>query len=181
MGVYTIYIGKGIIIPTKLFIKKYLGIMNDMHNDKNNDMHTITETIIKKYVGETFDFSFLGHDAFQSRNDDMGILYNTDNEKSFELIKQWIEEAKCIDISLTKVEFYSDLMFIGVFDDACTDYGEFGYYVKAPEIIYGLPALIPGIIRCYNKYSKTDCNKLVEIFGQNPCIWTFTNDCVCCG
>ena len=73
-----------------------------------------------------------------------------------------------------------DLMFIG----HCKDLepgGEFGYYIKTPELLYSLPALLPEIISYSAELAKMDVYNLKTIFGQEPCIWTFASDCHCCG
>lgn len=97
------------------------------------------------------------------------------------MIKKWqkIEGEDNTDIPITSLGC-GKLMFIGYYESICDD-REFSWYIKAPEIIYGLPALIPSIIRCYNKYKDYDCSNLEETFGQTPCIWTFAQDCACCG
>lgn len=180
MGIYELFLGKGIIVPVKTFVRKYLDEINAIFTDGEDDEEFLTNFIKNKF-GDEFDLSKLGHDALESRHKDMSILDGTDNMQAFNQIKKCLELEKSnhTDLPIDSLGC-GDLMFIGYYESICTDC-EFSWYVKAPEIIYGLPALIPTIIKCYNKYKDLDCLKLENEFGQTSCIWTFAQDCACCG
>lgn len=75
---------------------------------------------------------------------------------------------------------YTDLMFIGKMKTIESD-GEFSYYVKAPEIIYGLTGLLDSIVQIYPTLKTFDCSDLEQALKLKPSIWTFASDCACCG
>lgn len=170
--------GKGIIIPVKKFVQMYLSEINKIFED-GNDEHEALDKIVKEFVNEKYEVSSLGHDALESRHGDMQALDKTPNMKAFNQIQEWRKESYPKDLPIQSLSCGGDLMFIGVYmplGDA-----ELSYYVKAPEIIYSLPAFIPHIIDCYETLKQYDYSDLEKTFGQEACIWTFTSDCACCG
>ena len=171
--------GKGIIIPVKIFVKRYLAQIQEIYTDGDDEVQAL-EQIVKKYIGEQYCVSSLGHDALESRHGNMQVLDGTTNMEAFELLQKMKIEAKDMSDDLPILSLHcGDLMFIGHYESLGSS--EFEYYIKTPEVLYGLPALIPDIIRCYSKYIDMDCSQLQTIFEQNPCIWTFAPDCHCCG
>ena len=118
----------------------------------------------------------VGHDAFESRHGDMNVLANT---KNYEIIKEIRSLQKTeLDVKFESVHC-SNLIFIGSYKEIGS--GEFEYYIKAPEVIYGLTSLLDDIVEILPIIKKKDCTKLTKLFNQDVCIWTFAPDCACCG
>ena len=194
MGVYEIYMGKGIIVPIKVFVRKFHKEIEEIYKE-NHDEQEVVEEIVKKYLGD-YKVSTLGHDAFQGRH---GLVFdmfeNTANGKSGKRIANLMggidsENGNEDLVDLEKVDDEdkdlpftsigcSELIFIGHFENICPT--EFSYYLKAPEVIYGMASCLPLIMKHYPILLATDCSSLDEIFNQESCIWTFANDCSCCG
>jgi hypothetical protein len=187
MGVNEIYMGKGIIVPVRVFVKHFLKEINEIYTENIVYEHEIVEKIVKKYIGD-YKICTLGHDAFMGRH---GLIFDmfedTPNERSANRIgalmsnKQYDENDEN-DENDEKLPFdslgCSDLMFIGYFINIGPS--ELSYYIKAPEVIYSLAACIPLIIKHYPILLSKDCSSL-NIFNQEACIWTFASDCCCCG
>ena len=72
-------------------------------------------------------------------------------------------------------------MFIGTFKSLESETGEFSYYVKMSEILYGMAGLLPDIVEYYPKLVAKDCHEIKKAIGLKPCIWLFAPDCGCCG
>lgn len=178
MGIYDIYMGKGIIIPVKRFVRHFLDTVKEFHTDGGDDTETL-EKVAKKRLGPDYMICSLGHDALESRDGDMQVFEDDDDHReAFDMIKEWRKEvAKDNDLPITSL-WCGDLMFVGYHKSLER---EFSYYVKAPEILYGMAAILPKIVEIYPIMKNADCSKLEEEFGQKPCIWTFAPDCACCG
>ena len=127
----------------------------------------------------------LGHDAFEARHGltfDMFINVSTQDNKrncAVQSIENALVESKTLPENDMLVDS-NQYLFIGNYNDIC-DEAELGYYVKTPEVIYSLAAMIPSIIKYYPVLSKLKFNKLEQMLKQKACIWTFCGDCHCCG
>lgn len=180
MGIYSICLGKGIIIPVKVFMDKYMDEIRELHKQDCHDIDLIYD-IIKRHFGEEFTVSQLGHDALESRNGMNDVLGNTINSEIYLKIKELRDNIKREYIEPFEYLSAEGLIFIGKHTELDKHNGEFGYYLKTPELIYGLTALIPQIISYSVELTTFDTSILEKEFDQTPCIWTFTNDCACCG
>lgn len=181
MGIYSICLGKGIMIPVKMFVLKYLDEINETYED-GDDEYVILEKLVKKHIGEEYQISSVGHDAFQNRSGMECVLGDSLNSKVYPQIKEWREKSKENNVEVPFEQLgCSDLIFIGRFKELDAHNGEFGYYIKTPELLYGLTALIPQIVEYSLKLSNIDVSILNEKLDQIPCVWTFSMDCHCCG
>ena len=179
MGIYNIIMGKGIIIPVKQFVIQYLKEIEGIFNEGEDEQEFLTE-VVKKFIGAEYLVCPIGHDAFDSRYG-MELLENSENAIAYKMIKKWRKQAKKNNDELPISGLgCGDLMFIG-HCKTLEPGGEFGYYIKTPELLYSLPALLPEIISYSLELAKVDVSSLQTIFGQQPCIWTFASDCHCCG
>ncbi len=179
MGIYDIIMGKGIIIPVKLFVIQYSKEIEGIFEEGEDEVEFLTK-LVEKFIGKEYQVSKIGHDAFDSR-DGMKLLECSENEIAYQIIKEWRTQAKKNDDDLPISSLgCSDLMFIGRFKNLEPG-DEFGNYIKTPDLLYSLPALLPEIISYSLQLAKMDVSILQSIFGQPPCIWTFADDCHCCG
>jgi hypothetical protein len=199
MGVYELYMGKGIIVPVRTFVKHFLKEINEIH--KPSFEHETLQEIVKKYIGD-YEICSIGHDAFKGRHGFISDMFeNTPNESMIERIGDMIsgkekedeekeekeeeereedeEEEEQKEDNLPFVSLgCGDLIFIGHFNNICPN--ELSYYIKAPEVIYSLAACIPLIVKYYPILLAKECKSL-NIFEQEARIWTFATDCCCCG
>ena len=192
MGVYTLTIGKGVMIPVKWFVHTHLKEITKKHKayvqrgEWRDDPSDVIREVVQEKYGPEFDISPVGHDAFESRHGfaSMGILNGSEQQEALAVLKGLTEECKELNLP-TELEEYTHLdcgsiMFIGFHEDiASARGGEFEYYLKTPELLYGLVALIPSIIRLYQVMSTKDTSELAAL--GKPVIWTFATDCCCCG
>jgi len=117
--------------------------------------------LTEQRIGEDqYEIIQLGHDAFNFRFSLDHVLPNHSEHLEQLKSKEWF--------------------FVGHAQEIPAE-GEFSYYVKAPEIIYGLAGLLDGIVEIYPQLKTRDCSSLEEFYGQKALIWTFANDCSCCG
>lgn len=183
MGIYNLYIGKGIIIPVKIFVNHFKSaVITDYNSDDKHSGFSREATLgnIVATIRPDLKIINLGHDALETRFG-IGVPECDEADDNYEacvVIRQMIKDAISLPDLDIDYEPNSDLVFIGVFSEICD--AELSYRIKVPEVIYGLPAFIPGLIRGYNKYSVIQIPELAAIFGQQPCIWTFAPDCACC-
>jgi len=151
MGVYEILMGKGIIIPIELFKQKFPEL--DVGEMNDSDM---------KSLGFSHQLVTLGHDAFESRNKNMcGCMLEG-------------EDRPALDDYIGK-----ELMFIGKYMGICD--GELSYYIKAPEVIYSMAGMVQNIAKALPELNEYDTTDIEKLFDVKSAIWTFTNDCCCCG
>lgn len=165
MGVYSILLGKGILLPRKTLAK----IVRERNNVNliNEDTNYGFAMEVKYALNNDWEVVSLGHDAFVSRNGD--------------ILEAFDQKHRTLSDDIIKNEDLESLVFIGYTKDLCLPNGEFSWYVNAPEIIYGLAALIPQILTDWPLLEKIDCSALHEYFGREPQMWTFVPDCCCCG
>lgn len=181
MGIYSINMGNGILISTTEFVKMF---EKEFEDSVYQDGIEIAVDIIKRQFGGKYEISLLGHDALTSRDGDMDIFTDTVHHETFYQIKNQKKEKYEIPASLEEKTFFGcgDIFFIGVREEiSANGGGEFEYYIKSSEVIYGLAVLLPSIVKLYPELQKVDVEPLRSTFHQNPCIWTFTDDCHCCG
>jgi len=178
MGIYSINLGKGIIVPVKVFVKKHLEKVLKIYKEEEGDLEETISLIVTEVYGNEYQVTSIGHDAFKSRDGKMDVL-GGDNKIAFDIINKLREQVE--DDLPIKIITFSDLIFIGYFRVIESTGGDLEYYVKTPELLYGLPSLLPSIIEAYGEMSNKDCSVLKGEFEQNPCIWTFAIDCNCCG
>jgi hypothetical protein len=174
MGIYELFIGKGIIVPASLVYKYYRSELCDTKVELIDDFSDIIEDKFGCSISQ------LGHDALEGRHD--MILFDDDERNNIieNLKSEILNLADCADPSNEDSPFSNkDLMFIGEYKSL--DAHEFSYYVKAPEIIYGLSALLPNILALYPKYNEMNIGGLEATFAQKPLVWIFAGDCACCG
>ncbi len=170
MGIYTLLMGNGIILPLAKIAEIY--DIGDVDNYGPFEHAERFEEAIRKQTSIDFRVIELSHDAFKFRHG----FCNTDLFEGSESHWSTLSKLKLLD----RKPHDEDLFFIGYAEDIPCG-GEFGYYVKAPEVIYGLSALLPGIVELYPRLLATDCSELEHLFEQKSSVWTFTNDCGCCG
>jgi hypothetical protein len=196
MGVYDLQMGKGVFISAEIFVMKYTNQINDYVNNykeksRSLECREIFSYIVKTYIDPKCEVYPLGHDAFEARHGNVFdfIEFPNDEEKKDRIdacksIKLMIDESKSNQISDKMNDQIdgemSDILFIGCTENICEDF-ELGYYVKAPEIIYTMSAMIPNIIKYHPILKDIKFDNLEEVFSQPPCIWIFSTDCCCCG
>lgn len=158
------YIGKGIIIPTILFVKKYKA--EKMYHD--DPYGTIEQIFSDNNIHPGYKWFRLGHDAFDI-NKRCSMCDIFDGVDGYEdTIQMIIDESD------------DDLLFIGYYNEVLLSSGcQMSAAPSAIEIIYSMPILLPSIIKSYISLKDKECNDLEETFDQKPLIWTF-GDCVCC-
>ena len=180
MGIYDILLGKGVIIPVKIFVRCFLDEVKEKYEENEDELEVIQE-IVNELFGKNYQVIGLGHDAFEGRHGSMFDMFDeTEQENPAEKLSKLIQKSKEIsndDLPFTGVGC-GDMIFIG-FAESITP-GDLSYYVKAPEIIYYMTACLPLIIKHYPILLEKDCNVLNEMFGTMS-MWTFTRDCTCCG
>jgi hypothetical protein len=179
MGVDLLYMGYGVVIPVKTFVKKYLKEVNEIIQIENctDDRETL-QTVVNRKIGN-FEICSLGHDAFTSRSGYLSSLED-DHEEAFQHIQESRETAnldKEVKLPITGL-FCGDLMFIGTFKSLGK---ELGHRAQAPEVIYGFSGMLENIVCWYPILKGVDSAILAETFGQKPCMWIFAPDCICCG
>lgn len=174
MGVDSIQLGKGVIISVKVFYEKFKEEIEEMMKTKT-DCHEIANLLIKKHIGN-YEMSTLGHDAFQGRHGFVFDMFeNADQEESCDMISSMMQDMQ--DKLDSKFSLgCGDMMFIGA--HYTISEVDLSYYIKAPEVIYSIASFIPNIMKYYPILNTMNMD---EIFGQKPKIWTFTDDCCCCG
>jgi len=198
MGVSEIYLGKGVVVPVEYFVRKYLGYFKE-HYDGGDEWEVIDSLIKEKFGDDGVKWCQVGHDAFEGRGGLMKISLLDKNMKAVEQIMGYVDDGLEWDydkdsgsdhkrsedleeIPVETVGVGGKFLFIGYFEEIeSDDGGEFSHYVKAPEIIYSLAALIPSMMEIYPRLLEKKCDKLEEEFKQSMGIWTFTSDCCCCG
>jgi len=165
--------GKGIILSVSELEKHFESLLTPEYiQECSEDVFLIFNRLIKDHINSKYSISFLGHDAFQSYSGDMEILSGTENGKQLELTKNSKHK--------TKLHYYTKFCFVGVYTEIPSK-EELEYEVTLPELLYGLPALLPGIMELYPKLQAQNCEELIKEFPQyKPCIWTFAGDCHCC-
>jgi len=169
-------------------MRKFLDEILKKRKSRKSDLdaEVIFSEIIKEILGDQYAVTSVGHDAFESRHGHMDILDGTDQALALKkLLKIRKEERDKKNEFPNNLHEYltfgcSDLMFIGVYEELKVP-GEFEYYVKTPEVIYGLPAIIPAIMNVYPRLLNTTLKELEVEFDQTSYIWTFAEDCHCCG
>ena len=181
MGVYNINIGKGVVVHLSTIYRKYKDeIKKYIEKYENGDLEIEfdnigVEVMLTKIIG--YPVSTFGHDAFQFRDgffktdlfDREDVLSQNTSPDLTDLVDDpiWIQ-ISYIDPQNLFIGFYNVL--------EGEDSGEFGWYVKAPEVIYGIAGIIPDIIKFMSKdFNTTD---LSNMFNQKDRIWTFTSDCL---
>jgi hypothetical protein len=166
--------GKGIILSVSELEKHFELLLTPEHISRcSEDVFLIFNRLIKDHINSKYSISFLGHDAFRSYSGDMEILSGTENGKQLEL-------TKISKHDVTKLCYYTKFCFVGVYNEIPSE-EELEYEVTVPELLYGLPALLPGIMELYPKLQAQNCEELIKEFPQyKPCIWTFAGDCHCC-
>lgn len=184
MGIYNISMGKGIItsfgVLEKLFENE---LTEEFIVSHRGDMCQTLDSLAKKRLGKDYSVIFLGHDAFSSRRGNMDILANSEDfelQKQLDSISYWKQKHQ---EGKGNNHFFNSfvLCFIGICDEIESTGGEFGYLVKTPELLYGLPALLPSIIKLYIRLEAEKCEELSKFYpGLTPRIWTFGGDCHCC-
>jgi hypothetical protein len=181
MGVYDIYMGKGIILPVSVFVRRFLKEIQELTADKATDgceqeiiEEEIIEEIVKKYIGD-YEVCTIGHDAFNGRYGSIAEMF--DGTDAFDNIITSESDVDNSDLPFTSIHC-STAIFIGYYKSIAPN--DLGYYIKAPEVIYSIAAFIPLILKHYPVLLAKECTSL-NIFNQEAHIWTFALDCCCCG
>jgi hypothetical protein len=190
MGIYSFYLGKGIIVPVARFIRHYLKEILALYPDEDAfdypSYRTFYDQIVKKYIGSKYEAVLLGDDALTSgHNNGMGALRDDSlYANSIYTIRKWQkQESPDRNDYPYNLSFKGALLFIGVCKDL-DEGGELSYYVKGAELLYSLPNFIPQIIAYYPVLMQTTMTRLEKsrtAGNQRPLIWTFASDCLCCG
>lgn len=188
MGVYFINIGKGIIVPVKRFVKIFLKQILEAAPEEGGedkimmDPEEFFTTIVKDNISRSLSVKILGHDAFTGREGkytSMDVLDRTDNQDALVLVEKWLKEPAG-GVYPFHLPLLGDLLFIGRSKELKP---EFSYRIEAPEVIYGLPALLPELCEYYMIWRDKPLPKLQrsKLAGkQKVAIWTFATDCCCC-
>lgn len=178
MGIYSICIGKGIIMKISVLAK----FLQDKGQEVDEDMMDmdIAERV-EKYFEKKYSVIVLGHDAFESRHGHV-----TDESDGFECPEAAAQVQDDLDSEKKNNEYgiprYPSLVFIGYHEDLAPPDGDLSYYVKTPELLYSLITFVPKIIKVYPILHEKDCRELEEMFGRKATMWTFASDCCfCCG
>ena len=222
MGIYTLYMGKGIYTSTTIFLEKFESEIKEYRkkNYQNLDewggdvLDTMTY-IVKKYINPDYEVSTLAHNVFESRRGLVfnGIIMDDDEEtpsyngilKQYfikdisDIIGEYISTKRedainaindMVDVTKKDIRHENDeikllntyftYVFIGKYEDICGGM-ELTYYPKVPEVIYSIAGMIPLIMKHYPVLQKLRLPEIESIFEQPACIWTFSNDCECCG
>jgi hypothetical protein len=179
MGIYNLVLGKGIIIPVKLFSQIF---RMELENTNTTDYtEEIFNQIVRQKIDPELTISGIGHDAFEGRHGKIFDMFSdTEHQESIDVLAEMIEKAKTITDVKYQTLNCGDLMFIG----HCRNLGqnEFNYYIRNPsEIIYGFSHLLRDVIKYYPELEQKDLSALEEVFGQKSKMWTFADDCCCCG
>lgn len=175
MGIYSICMGKGVILSTDILLEKFKLLIPELLEKHDQDHWIVLDILIKSHIDPKMTLCFLGHDAFESRSNLMKVLDGTPNSRAMSSIIKW----KYDNDNKTNETGYK-LCFVGIYEDLDCD-GEFEYRVKTPELLYGLPAVIPLIVQLYPKLLSENYANLAKLAPeQEPCIWTFAGDCHCC-
>ena len=123
----------------------------------------------------------MGHDAFEGRH---GLVFDifegTENEENAMNVESLLindEDEEYSDLPFTSLHC-CDTVFIGHFVSITNN--ELSYYIKAPEVIYSFASFIPQILKEYPLLMAKEYVGL-NIFNQEPNLWTFAPDCCCCG
>ena len=165
--------GKGIIVPYQHLVNMNLEELRSydeledltLDNYEEHDFKEFLEEIIQDKHSIEFEISFLGHDALEFRHGFCEtIIFDGERKSVLEYLKRYKDTT---------------LVFVGKYRSIPCD-GEFSCHVEAPEVVYSMAALLPGIMEIYPELLAADCDKLKKICNQEPHIWTFTNDCTCC-
>lgn len=183
MGIYYISMGKGVILSVDVLEERFGGFMltDEVISSHQGDAWTIFDHLIKMQLGPRYSLVFLGHDAFVSRGGKMDVLsgaFGVENQKQMDSIIEWKSQKP----KGSKVDFVGyELCFVGLHDEIESIGGEFEYKVSTSELLYGLPALLPGILKLYSFLEAEKCAELAKFFPEYvPSIWTFADDCHCC-
>lgn len=119
-----------------------------------------------------------GHDFFKDRSGIGSFLDKTGNAK---VIKSLPKKGKKIKPSkYINTSIYSPVVFIGICRDIYPD-GEYDHYVKGPEMLYSIGPMLPKLVDFYIKNKDVTMDNIEKTFGQKLCLWTFCEDCLCCG
>lgn len=179
MGIYEIIMGKGIVVTNKIFASLFAKELDKLDEDDLMQPESIEEMINKRTLGN-YMVKGMGHDAFRSRHGNMGVL---DRTKNYEIVQKLKKSLECTTEpetnNLPELACGSPYIFIGFYE--FLEGGEFDYYIGAPEVIYGLPALLDEIVELVPRLREKDCSEISNLFNQKACIWTFAQDCACCG
>ena len=158
MGIYNFFLGKGIILPLKFLIQKYLPVLINSDYDELSLFHEheeVFQDIVQDQLAPQCKIILLGHDALTRRHGDIQAFDGTLNRDAYEEIKKWQKQKE-------------SLAFIGI----CRE-------LRGGEFIYSLPEFLPEIVEYYPQFIKEELNFLKQEFPHTVCIWTFTSDCCC--
>lgn len=175
--------GKGVILSVDVLEEKFGGsILTDQFIDGyQGDAWSIFNQLIKMQLGPKYSLVCLGHDAFVSRGGKMSVLTDTnsdENRTQLDSIVKWKTQKP----RKTKVDFVGfDLCFVGIYEEIESTGGEFECKVSTSELLYGLPALLPSMVKIYPRLEAEKCAELSAFIPEYvPSIWTFASDCHCC-
>jgi len=172
--IYCINIGKGIIVSVKVFAQKYhkqilkYADEHGIEDVSECDIHEICEYVVKTYIDDRCDVASFGHDAFDGCSPD-----------EFETMKEKDKKINDSDVIFNFIGCGGEMMFIGKYVEINDE--EMSGRVQVPEVIYTIRTMIPHIIDFTQEHSKITFPKLDLTFDQVSSIWTFTQDCQCCG
>lgn len=198
MGFYYLILGNGVMVDKRYFFHKYRKQIDKYDPNHKKDGEEVVEYIVKTYIGEEFSACEVGHDAFGDHTYStpgykktwapftMGVFDGWDDRPDvFTQLKEWDEEYKDTnkdqDHDLPHKYYFGlgNVIFIGCYKEL-TEGGEFSWGTKKRELVYGLAAFLPQLVKEYRKLEKIDCSVLKKKFKQKPFIWTFAPDCCCC-
>lgn len=181
MGVYNVFLGRGIIMSPKMLFERYASAINNEIKTSGTVEMNDMENIIKSDFGDV-NVTQLGHDAFTSRDswNDEGSKRHIpgifDDSEHRGILEEILPDDGWQPPAGYSIFYY---VFIGIEIRLETEeHANFEYMLKPAELLYGLTLLIPAIIKASSELAEVDVSRLAII--QKPMIWTYAPDCCCC-
>lgn len=173
MGIYSVRIGKGIIIPSKLFFSTF---GDEIKSYSSDDYDEIFDFIVKKHFRKYSVCSDMMHLKTEKTIWHL-YLIRAPHSDQYTIL----ESLERKSLNYKQPIGYSDGKYIFIGRCEILDDMEFSCYIKTPELLYGLAGISPQLIKSYNKLTKFSMTILDEKWPLKSLIWTFANDCACCG
>jgi hypothetical protein len=184
MGINSILIGKGVIIPTRLFIDTFRTQLQTLVGfNKDSEYDDIIDAADKIMSNHGLISHPIGHDAFDARHDMIDVFETEEHAQSLQFIRDWLaNNPNDLDSKGNPSNYGAynpELIFIGQYKEI-NSRGEFGGRINTSELLYSLGSLLPKIMQYNNELHDLDCSILTNLFEQNVCVWVFAGDCHCC-
>lgn len=193
MGIYTFYVGKGIIFPVSYFVykfkKEFLHFEKKFSKSEDSTYHSFEDIILEvvksfytkdRAMLEYLRIEILGHDAFYGRDGlfDLPALDRSSNEEALQVVKRTYGRYDKHEVVKRICGQYSrSFMFIGFCHPLDI---QLGWSVDCSEFLYSLPGFFKQMEELIKHYSELKINLEKISSHQKPCIWTFATDCCGC-